>query len=349
MRKVVIFMILAVMFSLFTGCGPVVVNTDEELSTKQNETPLYESLTEYDADVVLPETVGFSWYKKPFLKSDDIRAIKNCLYSNRIYSYTPNKYGYHSTVYTAYYVEDKCGLINSNGDILCEPIYTDPIYCGEADGVTFNEHCLAFEFSSQTVVDHGGHGGGVDKLYYDINTDTFILINGSEGENEAIDYDKMGAYITYEAHMDIANQYDDYVAYNIDRTGKLGLYNNGKLVIPFEYVAAAEICEDVVAMYDGSMWTYFTVDGDVIMENAQPNSDTIMYYEREYKNAYKEVTVPCVFSYSCGSVPVKKDGKWGYMDKNADMIIDAVFDKALPAFENRAWVCVDGYWGIINI
>ena len=80
MKKFVIFMILAVMFSLFTGCGPAVVNTDEELSTKQNETPLYESLTEYDADVVLPESVGFSWYKKPFFRATDIQPIKNELY-----------------------------------------------------------------------------------------------------------------------------------------------------------------------------------------------------------------------------------------------------------------------------
>ena len=341
------------MISVLTACNPVVPDNEESTEFIES-TSLYESLTDLDADVTLPESDGFSWYKKPYLKADDIRAIKDCLYTNTIYSYTPNKYGYHSTAYTAYYVEDKCGLVNSNGDILCEPIYSDPIYCGEADGITFNEHWLAFEFSSQTVVAHGGHGGGADKLYYDINTDTFILINGSEGENESIEYDKTGVYITSEAYMEIANQHDEYVAYNIDKTGKLGLYNNGKLVIPFEYVAAAEICEDVVAMYDGSVWTYFTVAGDVIMDEVPVNSDTFKCYETIYSQNgecidTKTYEINTVYSYSCGSVPVKKDGKWGYMDKNGDMIIDAVFDKALPAFENRAWVCVDGYWGIIVI
>lgn len=348
MKKFVIFMIFAVMFSLFTGCEPGVVNADEESSTEQESAPLYESLTDYDADVVLPEAVGFSWYKKPFFRATDIQPIKNELYRGIIYSYTPTDYGYHPTEYSAYYIGDKCGIVNSCGDILTDALFTDPNFCPEGPGVAFNDQQLIYEYESKLVSSHG-HGGGVASFYYDINSEEYICITGMEGENEAIDYDKTGAYITYEAYMDIANQYDDYVAYNIDCTEKLGLYNNGKLVIPFEYVAAAEICEDVVAMYDGSMWTYFTVDGDVIMENVQPNSDKITYYERAYKNAYKEVTVPCVFSYSCGSVPVKKDGKWGYMDKNGDMIIEAVFDKALSAFENRAWVCVDGYWGIIEI
>lgn len=57
-------------------------------------------------------------------------------------------------------------------------------------------------------------------------------------------------------------------------------------------------------MYDGSTWTYFSSDGDVITENVPESTDT------------------CSFGN---------------------------FEKALPAFENRAWVCVDGYWGIIEI
>lgn len=340
---------LIVILCVLSSCNFAANTNGGELSTEPEFISPYENLTDHDADITLPESEQFFWYKKPFLKATDIRPVKNELYRGAVYSYTPTAYSYNPTEYAAYYVGDKCGIVNSYGEILCDALYSDPYYCPEPDSIAFADHSLAYNFEAGEVVRSGGHGGGIDYLHYDINTDAFILICGSEGENEALEYDKTASYIVREAYMEISNQYEDYVAYNIDSTGKIGLYNNGKLVIPFEYVAAVEICEDVVSMYDGSDWTYFRTDGTVIMQNVQPNNDSITYYEKIGEDEYREITVPCVYSYSCGSVPVEKDGKWGYMDKNGEMLIDAEFDNALPAFENRAWVCVDGYWGIIEI
>ena len=98
------------------------------------------------------------------------------------------------------------------------------------------------------------------------------------------------------------------------------------------------------AMYDGEMWTYFTVDGQEIMKNAAPNNDTFQYYADD--TLVREMAV---FSFSEGCVPAKKDGSWGYMNKDGKMIIDADFDYALPVYESRAWVLSDGLWGIIEI
>ena len=322
---------------------------DSTNSTEADSTENYQYLIVDSPDITLPESEQFSWYKKPFLKVADMRAIKNGLYRGNIYSYKPESYGYNPTEYVAYYVGDKCGLVNSYGEIFCDAIYTDPSYCPEGDVIAFDDHYKAFDLETKTFVDHGGHGGGVESYFYDVNTDEFICITGMEGENEAIDYDKTGVYVVQEAYMEISNVYDDYVAYYYTETGKVGLYNNGKLVIPFEYTAASEVAEGVVGMYDGSIWTYFTVDGKMIMDSVDSNSDSFVFYEKNANSEYEERTLPCVFSYSCGCVPVKKDSKWGYMDKNGEMIIDAVFDYALPAFENRAWVCIDYYWGIIEI
>lgn len=355
MKKLTIFMVLAIVFSVFTGCNPVTPKKEENSTEAIEQTAQYESLTDLDADVTLPESEQFSWYKKPFLMATDIHPVKNEIFRGVVYSYTPTDYGYHPTEYLAYYIGDKCGVINSYGDILTDALYSDPYFCPEGPGMVFRDQTLLYEYNTGEIIRGCGHGGGPARFYYDINSDEFICISGSEGENESLEYDKTASYIVMEAYMEKMEQYVDFDAYVIDETGKLGLYNNGKLVIPFEYVAAAEICEDVVAMYDGSMWTYFSVDGDVIMENVQTNGDIFKY---NFENVYSETgeylgttasELNAVYSYSCGSVPVKKDGKWGYMDKNGDIIIDTVFDKALPAFENRAWVCVDGYWGIIEI
>ncbi len=354
MKKLTIFTAFILVVCIFTGCNPV-TPVDSENSTEETEqTSLYESYTDYNADITLPEGIGFSWYKKPFFRATDMRIPANEIYNWTIFSHSPTDYGYHPTEYLAYYIGNKCGVINSYGDILTDALYSDPYFCPEGPGMVFRDQSLLYEYKTGEIIRGCGHGGGPDRFYYDINSDEFICISGSEGENEALEYDKTAAYIVMEAYMEKSEQYVNFDAYDIDETGKLGLYNNGKLVIPFEYVAAAEICEDVVAMYDGNMWTYYSVDGDVIMENVPTNDDTFRYYHNvidENSNCVatniKEINT--VYSYSGGSVPVKKDGKWGYMDKSGDMIIDAVFDRALPAFDGRAWVCIDGYWGIIEI
>lgn len=354
MKKMTIIMIFAIVLSVLTGCNPVTPETEENSTDPIAQTALYESHTDLDADVTLSESVGFSWYKKPFFRATDMRIPANEIYNWTIFSHSPTDYGYHPTEYLAYYIGDKCGVVNSYGDILTDALFSDPYFCPEGPGMVFRDQSLLYEYKTGEIIRGCGHGGGPARFYYDINSNEFICISGSEGENEALEYDKTASYIVMEAYMEKMEQYVDFDAYVIDETGKLGLYNNGKLVIPFEYVAAAEICEDVVALYDGSMWTYFSVDGEVIMENVPTNDDIFKYYQNIFDENgdcidTKIHKINAVYSYSCGSVPVKKDGKWGYMDKNGEMVIDAVFDKALPVFENRAWVCVDGYWGIIEI
>ena len=353
-KMTIVIMIFAIVLSVLTGCNPVVPEKDEESSGEIESATRHESLTVYDSDVTLPESVGFSWYKKPFFRATDMRIPANEIYRWTIFSHSPTDYGYHPTEYLAYYIGDKCGVINSYGDILTDALYSAPYFCPEGPGMVFRDQSLLYEYKTGEIIRGCGHGGGPDRFYYDINSDEFICISGSEGANEALEYDKTAAYIVMEAYMEKSEQYVNFDAYDIDETGKLGLYNNGKLVIPFEYVAAAEICEDVVAMYDGNMWTYFSVDGEVIMVNVPTNDDTFRYYQNVFNENGEQIDtkiyeINAVYSYSCGSVPVKKDGKWGYMDKNGEMIINAVFDKALPAFENRAWVCVDGCWGIIEV
>ena len=297
-------------------------------------------------DVIQPESEQFSWYKKPFLKASEMQVVKNCMYRNSVYKYIDAEY-------VVYYDGDKCGVANSFGEIISEPVYTSPGYCPEEDGIVFNDHGTAFYFETKSFGYTGGHGGRYPDFIYDRNSGKCYLIGGSEGPDEPCDYDESGIYIVYEAYVK-ADEYNydffveengGYVNYSCNKTGKLGLYNNGEIVIPFEYITTTEISDGVVGMYDGSEWTYFTVDGKVIMENVPKNNDTFLYLD-----GMSEVTERAVFNYSCGCVPVKKDGKWGYMDKNGNMIVDAVFDYALPAYENRAWVCVDhNYWGIIEI
>ena len=317
-------------------------NNNESVTTVDS---FVDSDEEDQTDVIVPENGQFIWYKKPFFKATNMQVVKDCMYYDRIYKYIDTKY-------VVYYIDDKCGVVSSSGEIISEPVYTDPSYCPEANGITFNSHWVKFDFETKTFADHGGHGGGYSDFIYDRNSGNYFLVGSSEGPDEPCDYDEKGVYIVYESYVKEDNyDYDfyieengEYTNYSCKKTGKLGLYNNGKIVIPFDYVAATEVSDGVIGMFDGVEWTYFSVDGKEIMKNVPKNNDIFSYFD-----GTSEITEMSVFNYSCGCVPVKKDGKWGYMDKNGKMIVDAVFDYALPAYENRAWVCIDSCWGIIEI
>ena len=358
MKKLIFLLVPFFLFAVMTGCDAatesVEEETTEEVMTEEDTTVLYESFTDIDAEVTLPESDMFSWYRTPFLRATYVTPLRNELYRGAVYSYTSTEYGYHPTEYVAYYIGDRCGIADSSGNILCDALYTDPLYCPASDSAAFDNHSLVYTPEKSEVSASAEHGGGPAILYYDLNSERYICISGSQGDNDTVLYDKQGVYIVREAYMDLISRNEFSDTYRIKETGKIGLYKNQRLVIPFEYVAAAEISDGIVAMYDGSMWTYFTVYGKVIMENVSVIDTMLSYYEiiRSEEGVMIDTKwndINIVYSYSESSVPVKKDGKWGYMDKKGNMIIDAVFDNALPFFEGRAWVCVDGYWGIINI
>lgn len=50
-----------------------------------------------------------------------------------------------------------------------------------------------------------------------------------------------------------------------------------------------------------------------------------------------------------GYAPVKKSGKWGYIDQTGKEVTDFIFDDACTVFNGYAWVLYQGKYGIINL
>lgn len=50
-----------------------------------------------------------------------------------------------------------------------------------------------------------------------------------------------------------------------------------------------------------------------------------------------------------GYAAVKKDGKWGYIDKQGNVVVDFIFDKATSISDGKAWVIYNGKTGRLNI
>jgi hypothetical protein len=50
-----------------------------------------------------------------------------------------------------------------------------------------------------------------------------------------------------------------------------------------------------------------------------------------------------------GYAPVKKSGKWGYIDRTGKEVTDFIFDDACTVYNGYAWVYYHGKYGIINL
>lgn len=50
-------------------------------------------------------------------------------------------------------------------------------------------------------------------------------------------------------------------------------------------------------------------------------------------------------------IPVRIEGKFGFIDKDANLVIKTLFDKYMDTFDNEnslIRICIDGKWGVIN-
>ena len=50
-----------------------------------------------------------------------------------------------------------------------------------------------------------------------------------------------------------------------------------------------------------------------------------------------------------GFCPVKKDGKWGYIDETGKEVTDFIWDDASTAYEGRAYVGINGVYGVLDL
>ena len=101
------------------------------------------------------------------------------------------------------------------------------------------------------------------------------------------------------------------------------LYELNKAINLSQYYYSFELCCD---SYSYSDFTYVNTNGEII---ASGYDDGYGFYEE--------------------CAPVKKNGKWGYIDKQGNVVIDYIFDKATPLCDGKAWVIYQGKTGRLNI
>lgn len=110
------------------------------------------------------------------------------------------------------------------------------------------------------------------------------------------------------------------------KDGKFGFINKDfKEVIPPQYDRASDFCEGVARAIKNKKWIYI-----------------------DQKGEERETPFTWIGDFSEGMAPVKIKDKFGFIDKNYNIVIEPKFDRAWNFSEGLAAVMISGKWGFID-
>ena len=351
MKKIILFLLSLLL--IFTGCSNNRTNTDvSEENDHYNDEEIVDTQ---------PEDIRI-WNIEPNYLFEDIDVPFTYLNNDyRSFSNDPCRYNGHK-VYD-YYDEGgllitkngEYGIINGEGKICVPAIY----YGYETTGV-LGEPIFLYDdriWTAQNVthdyrlVDTGEDGWGVGgAIVYPCGIDhngkpiAFDLNRFYNPYNKAVElgYIKDGDYIVMKSSMwNLLDGEIEEMKKEIDDLNAGFLIINGDSYIKLNYEVDKyfinNFSDDVLVLcrweYDSEKaeshavdFNYINLKGTTI---ASGYSDGYGFYE--------------------GYAPVCKNNKWGYIDKEGNVAIDFIFDKATPISEGKAWVIYKGRTGRLNI
>ena len=139
---------------------------------------------------------------------------------------------------------------------------------------------------------------------------------------------------------------------------------DGQLYEEVEFTNSRDICQPGVISYAKKTNYFYDADGKRLKE-AVGDVDTSKaitngFYVVKNETGYAYVNLKSnqlitdyiyedVKSFEDGYAPVKRNGKWAYIDTNGKEVIEPSFDDVSILYQGNAYVGIDGQYGILNI
>lgn len=266
------------------------------------------------------------------------------------------------------YKNNYVGIVNSDGEV----IYKNTLgyYTNQYAGMIYSNYDPNAKVKSFTL----GHDYGIDIPYGNLggggehttlgffHKDGYIIDNESwtmrDIFNEALDmgYVSNDDKIIFNANGTYFDISKNHFAYESIPKGCLEGYiligkdNYSILPIPKEYtiidysnniITCARINEYETTSYSASsaIYTYET-------------NDRLTYSDYTYVNEEGTIIASGYdesYGFYEGYAAVSKNGRWGYIDKQGNVVVDFIFEKTTPICDGEAWVLYKGTTGILNI
>lgn len=211
------------------------------------------------------------------------------------------------------------------------------------------------------VYQKDGTRANVDSNIYIIETENEnykIKIDNSQGSVYSI-LDKDGNQITTAAYSYIEYLYDDYFIVSVSG-GKLGIINSKEepiIEIKYDSIEKLENTDYIVTrLSENNMMQLYNKQLEELceMENA------VIDVEEDYVKIYNDTETK--YFDLAGNEKQNTDilpnnqiyaksqnGKWGFVDKSGNVVIDYIYDKATDLnLYGYAGIKLDGKWGVVN-
>ena len=113
---------------------------------------------------------------------------------------------------------------------------------------------------------------------------------------------------------------------------------NLNLKITLTYDGACEFSNGYAAVKSGESWGYI-------------NENEILKIPYNYESAADETVggEDCSFGFRNNLAPVKKDGKYGIINKSGKTVVNFVFDKIIQGKDGKYLALRNGKWGVITV
>jgi hypothetical protein len=281
--------------------------------------------------------------------------------------------------------DKKYGFINKNGDIIIPLKYEDafPFYNGyasiksndkwnyinEQEQVIFSDSLI---FSYRPIIDDKAvfmiFGNEVEKrkrMHSEDRTGSQVFV---EYLNQIKKQQLKEGLINTNRKIIIEPIYDEISGYFINgfmrvrNNGKAGIMNeNGEIVIPIEYDNVLDYKNGMFTAEKSNKWGIIDTENKIIIPFEYGR---IRHFENDlalitnkgtgYINKESEIVIEPQYSFNLsgdffnGIALVKKDNKYGYINKNNKIVIPIIYDNALPFKGKETIVQKDGFSFFIN-
>ena len=242
----------------------------------------------------------------------------------------------------------KMGVISTSGTIILEPKYDEVkyVYSTETYAVKEEDEWNLVNKSAETVLE---------------GYDDFLHVKGDNVIVE--DSDKYGL-VTLAGEEKIKAEYEEFkyafsIYYIAKKDGKYGVINvNNETIVPFEYISmdyieeggfiVADVTDAETAIFDSNLAKKLTG----IFEEINTDKGYIRAYidgnYKYYNFKFEEKSASDILSNNTIYLS-KKDGKFGFVDKAGQVVVDYIYDDATEQNEyGYAAVKKDGVWGAIG-
>lgn len=212
-----------------------------------------------------------------------------------------------------------------------------------------------------TAYEKNGESAKIDSNIYIVETESEnyqIKIDNLQGSTYSI-LNKNGEQITTQKYTYINYLYDNYFIVSITG-GRVGVINDKEEQI-------IEIQYDSIEKVEGTNYIITKLSENNSTQVYDKNfkqlcemTNAIVHKEENYLKVYNETETKYfdlegnekqnVEILSNNQIYAKsKDGKWGFVDRTGNVIVDYIYDKATDLnFYGYAGIKLDGKWGVVN-